>query len=197
MKKTLVLLLALLAAAASAPAALSKVVDGGFFTIDLPHQPNNRAGAEWQLRPLGENSAVVVPPGRAFSISVSLLYPAPGELPGLAASLAQAHGAREVKRMAGEGEAYEYTGSAEGLPVYAQLFDLADGRAGCIVICGDYENGDAVWRFNSVRFKPAEPVSGGLLPAAAVSGDGAVSNDAAVSDDALPAAVSGDAVPLK
>ena len=47
------------------------------------------------------------------------------------------HGARELTKMAGEGEAYEYVGSASGLPLYAQVFDLGQGQAGYAAIIGD------------------------------------------------------------
>ena len=197
MKKTLVLPLVLLLCAllvAAAPAARMKTLDGGFFTIAVPHQPNARAGTDWQLRVLGENSAALVPPSRAYTLAVSLLAPAPGTLEGLAATLAQTHGAREVTRMAGEGQAYEYTGWSEGLPLYAQLFELGDGRAGYVAICGDYENGEAVWMFNSVRFAPLAP-SADIAPkvvSADVSADVSASSGDISAD--VPAIVSPDAV---
>ncbi|MBP5212323.1 MAG: hypothetical protein J6Z30_05645 [Pyramidobacter sp.] len=70
--------------------------------------------------------------------------------------LARTHGAREVVKMAGEGEAYEYTGSTSGMPLYAQVFDLGKGQAGYAAIIGDHENWLAVSALNSIRFAPIE-----------------------------------------
>lgn len=154
MKKFIALLL-LLAAAASAQAAV-KEIDGGFFTLRVWVNPATRAGKDWTLTQHSETSASVTPPDKSFVLSVSVFDSSASSLKDLAASLAQTHGARELTKMAGEGEAYEYVGSSSGLPLYAQTFDLGAGRAGYIAILGDYESGAAAGAFNSVRFVAPE-----------------------------------------
>ena len=154
MKKFIALLL-LLAAAASAQAAV-KEIDGGFFTLRVWVNPATRAGKDWTLTQHSETSASVTPPDKSFVLSVSVFDSSASSLKELAASLAQTHGARELTKMAGEGEAYEYVGSSSGLPLYAQTFDLGAGRAGYIAILGDYESGAAAGAFNSVRFVDPE-----------------------------------------
>ena len=93
----------------------------------------------------------------------------------LAASLAQTHGARELTKMAGEGEAYEYVGSSSGLPLYAQTFDLGAGRAGYIAILGDYvDPEETIEVFLSF---PADQLGGGVEQLSNVEGNILVANE--------------------
>ena len=154
MKKLFALLLVLVAV--STAHAEMKMLDGGFFTIRVPVLRDLRKGRDWKIMPRTETSASVTAPDKSFVISVSRFDATGKTLRELAARLARTHGARELTKMAGEGEAYEYVGSSSGLPLYAQTFDLGAGRAGYIAILGDYESGAAAGAFNSVRFVDPE-----------------------------------------
>ena len=74
--------------------------------------------------------------------------------------------------MAGEGEAYEYVGSASGLPLYAQVFDLGQGQAGYAAIIGDHESNVAVGALNSLRFARVEDSPEEESPAPKVPAEG-------------------------
>ena len=142
MKKILALA-ATLAMAAMAPAA---TVDAGFFTADVP-------SAGWTMQADGENSATLVSPDKAIVFTVTKM-PAEGTpLQDAASRLAEAHGSQNLVRMEGEGEAWKYTGAADGQPLYAQVFDLGGGVYGYITIIGDHESDVATDVFNSIAFK--------------------------------------------
>ena len=162
MKKLFALLLVL--AAVSTARAEVKELDGGFFTLRVPVLRDLRKGKDWKVTPRGETSASITAPDKAFVISVSRFDATGKTLRELAARLARTHGAREVIKMAGEGEAYEYTGFASGLPLYAQVFDLGKGQAGYAAIIGDHENWLAVSALNSIRFAPIEEPQVGETP---------------------------------
>ena len=163
MKKLFALLLVLVAV--STAHAEIKMLDGGFFTIRVPVLRNMRKGRDWKITPRTETSASVIAPDKSFVISVSRFDATGKTLHELAARLARTHGARELTKMAGEGEAYEYVGAASGLPLYAQVFDLGQGQAGYAAIIGDHESGLAAGALNSIRFAPIEETSGDKAPA--------------------------------
>ncbi len=150
MKKLFALLLVLVAV--STAHAEMKELDGGFFTIRVPVLRDLRKGRDWKITPRTETSASVTAPDKSFVISVSRFDATGKTLRELAARLARTHGARELTKMAGEGEAYEYVGFASGLPLYAQVFDLGQGQAGYAAIIGDHESNVAVGALNSLRF---------------------------------------------
>lgn len=154
MKKLAALLLLL----AAVPAwGKMRVLDGGFFTMSVPVVPAERADTDWTVTLRGVSSASVTPPDRSFVITINVFDAAAPALRGLAERVAQAHGAREVVKMDGDGEAYEYKGTSAGLPVYAQVFSLDGGRSGYVAITGDHQSAAASAAFNSIRFKKAEP----------------------------------------
>ena len=163
MKKLFALLLVLVAV--STAHAEIKMLDGGFFTIRVPVLRDLRKGRDWKIMPRTETSASVIAPDKSFVISVSRFDATGKTLRELTARLARTHGARELTKMAGEGEAYEYVGSASGLPLYAQVFDLGQGQAGYAAIIGDHESGLAAGALNSIRFAPIEETSADKAPA--------------------------------
>ena len=193
MKKLFALLL-ILAAVSTARAEMKKL-DGSFFTLRVPVRRNLRKGRDWTITPRGETSASVTAPDKSFVISVSRFDATGKTLRDLAARLARTHGSSELMKMAGEGEAYEYTGYASGLPLYAQVFDLGKGQAGYAAIIGDHEGWGAVGALNSIRFAPIEEpqVTGTLTEgktAEEKNSDGTPETGAdqkAVSDEAAPA----------
>ena len=162
MKKLFALLLVLVAV--STAHAEIKMLDGSFFTIRVPVLRDLRKGRDWKIMPRTETSASVIAPDKSFVISVSRFDATGKTLRELAARLARTHGARELTKMAGEGEAYEYVGSSSGLPLYAQVFDLGQGQAGYAAIIGDHESWLAVGVLNSIRFAPIEETSADEAP---------------------------------
>ena len=170
MKKLFALLLVLVAV--STAHAERKKLDGGFFTIRVPVLRNLRKGRDWKITPKTETSASVTAPDKSFVISVSRFDATGKTLRELAARLARTHGARELTKMAGEGEAYEYVGSASGLPLYAQVFDLGQGQAGYAAIIGDHESNVAVGALNSLRFARVEDSPEEESPAPKVPAEG-------------------------
>ena len=142
MKKILALAatLAMVATASAAP------VDAGFFTAETP-------SAGWTLQADGENSAALASPDKAIVFTVTKMPAAGTPLHDAASRMAEAHGSQDLVRMEGEGEAWEYTGAANGQPLYAQVFDLGGGAYGCITIVGDHGSDAATDVSNSIEFK--------------------------------------------
>lgn len=139
-------ILALAATLTIATAASAAAVDAGFFTADVPP-------AGWTLQADGENSAALASPDKAIVFTVTKMPAAGTPLQDAASRMAEAHGSQDLVRMEGEGEAWEYTGSSGGRPLYAQIFDLGGGAYGCITIVGDHESETATDVFNSIAFK--------------------------------------------
>ena len=139
-------ILALAATLAMAAMASAATIDGGFFTAEAPSEG-------WTMRADGENSAALVSPDKAIVFTVTKMPAAGTPLKDAAARMAEAHGSQDLVRMEGEGEAWEYTGAADGQPLYAQVFDLGGGVYGCITIAGDHESDVATDVFNSIAFK--------------------------------------------
>ena len=175
MKKLFALLLVLVAV--STAHAEIKMLDGGFFTIRVPLLRNMRKGRDWKITPRTETSASVTAPDKSFVISVSRFDATGKTLHELAARLARTHGARELTKMAGEGEAYEYVGFASGLPLYAQVFDLGQGQAGYAAIIGNHESNLAVGALNSLRFARVNVSPDEESPAAQMSAKGEMSEE--------------------
>ncbi len=146
MKKIFALAIAF-AFAAKAPLAASAALDGGFFTVEVPEG--------WELSPEEgtETSEILVSPDKTVVFSITKI-PSPAlPLADMAEQFAGIHSSSDLTKMEGESEAWEYTGSVSGKPLYAQLFSLEGGACGYISVIGDYENDTATEIFNSIEYK--------------------------------------------
>jgi len=141
--KRILALAAMLTMGAMASAA---TVDAVFFTFETPSEG-------WTLQTDGENSAALASPGKTAVFSVAKMPAAGTALEEAAARMAEAHGSQDLVRMEGGGEAWEYTGTAGGQPLYSQIFDLGSGVYGCITITGAHESSAVIDVFNSIAFK--------------------------------------------
>ncbi len=145
MKKIFVLAL-LLAACAALPSAAA-VLDGGFFTVEVPE------GWELQTEESSDTAGIFVSPDRTVVFSVTKILSPSQSLRDMAEQFAGLHGAKDLTKMEGEGEAYEYTGKVSGKPMYAQVFSLDQNSCGYISIIGNYDDPAATEIFNGIEFK--------------------------------------------
>lgn len=121
-------------------------LNANFFTVEVP------AGG-WTLQAEGENSAMLVSPDKSIVFTVTKMTAESTPLKETAARMAKTHGSQDLVRMEGQGEAWEYTGTANGQSLYAQVFDFGNGVYGGITITGSHESDIATDVFNSIKFK--------------------------------------------
>ncbi len=145
--KKIFALAAILVFSLLAPLSASAALDGGFFTVEVPEG--------WELDPgeSTETSGILVSPDRSVVFSITKIPSPATSLSDLAEQFADIHSSEDLTRMEGEGEAWEYTGTVSGKPLYAQLFSLEGGACGYITVIGDYGNETTTEIFNSIEYK--------------------------------------------
>ncbi len=136
-----------IALATIAPLSASAAIDGGFFTVEVPEG--------WKILPeeATETSEILVSPDRTVVFSITKIPSHTTPLADMAEQFAEIHTSSDLTKMEGDGEAWEYTGSIGGKPLYAQLFSLDGGACGYISVIGDYENETTTEIFNSIEYK--------------------------------------------
>ena len=142
MKKTAALMFVFLSALA--PWAF-QTAEGRMFTAEVP-------GDGWTVQSINDTTDALVSPDRSVVMTITKM-PARGMTPKDAAEqMSRVHGASQVTRMEGPEEAWEYTGSVNGRPLYAQIFALGDSF-GYISVIGSHDNETAIRVFNSIKLK--------------------------------------------
>ncbi len=133
-----------------AASAFAAKVDGLFYTAETPD------GWTAQIISQDENSvsSMLKAPDDSMAFVVSVLQ-ARKDLTVKAAAeqFAAIHGATDLKKMEGDGEAYEYTAVIDGSKAYAQVFNVDEETIGNVTIIGDHESELATAIFNSIEFK--------------------------------------------
>jgi len=147
MKKTL---LALALVCSLAAAAFAAKVDGAFYTAETPDG--------WTAEIVNQDndsvSSMLKAPDNSMAFVISVLQGGKDlTVKAAAEQFAQLHGATDLKKMEGDGEAYEYTATINGAKGYAQVFYIDEETIGNITVLGEHESELATAIFNSIEFK--------------------------------------------
>ena len=127
-----------------------EVLDGGFFTCEVPDTER------WQMFDSESGAKNIVNAEGNLAVSIALIERAEGEsLYMVADRLARLHGAslrRPADPQNPDRDLWEYSTGIEGQGVYAQIFEA--GRSVVyIAVVGDVQNDDIISIFNSVEIR--------------------------------------------